>query len=304
MKIQRFVNKFSTKSFGSLFKKNKNSFFIASSLFVGSVASFAIQASSNKKQKGPLHPEEFREFELISRVKKTHDTDLFRFRLQPDEALNMPITSCLVVSADLGEEKPTSRPYTPTTKATDKGYFDLVIKGYPDGKLSKHFHTLQPGAKLAMKGPYPKLKYKENMKKEIGMIAGGTGITPMFQLIQYVLDNPNDETKITLLYGSKSPKDVILKNELDSLAANHENFEVVYVVDEPESSWKGQVGYIDLSKIKKFLPSPSDDSLILICGPPPMVKAIAGPKTKDYKQGEVKGVLKEAGFNEDNVYKF
>jgi len=51
------------------------------------------------------------------------------------------------------------------------------------------------------------------------------------------------------------------------------------------------------------MPAPSPDSLVLVCGPPSMMVTISGPKTPDFKQGLVGGLLKEAGYNEDMVFK-
>jgi cytochrome-b5 reductase len=75
-----------------------------------------------------------------------------------------------------------SRPYTPISRADHKGFFDLLVKSYPEGRVSKYFLSLNPGDNAWMKGPLPKMQYKPNMKKHIGMIAGGTGIAPMFQV--------------------------------------------------------------------------------------------------------------------------
>jgi len=52
---------------------------------------------------------------------------------------------------------------------------------YPTGVMSKHMGELKVGDTLDIKGPFPKIPYKPNMKKTIGMVAGGTGITPMLQ---------------------------------------------------------------------------------------------------------------------------
>jgi cytochrome-b5 reductase len=78
----------------------------------------------------------------------------------------------------------------------EKGHLDLVIKTYDQGKMSKHIGNLKPGDKLLIKGPIPKYPYKPNTKERIGLIAGGTGITPMYQLIEHVLNDPNDKTKV------------------------------------------------------------------------------------------------------------
>ncbi|CAN0527853.1 unnamed protein product, partial [Ectocarpus sp. 12 AP-2014] len=81
-----------------------------------------------------------------------------------------------------------------------------------------------------VKGPFPKFDYSPNVKKEIGMIAGGTGITPMLQVLQELLLNPEDKTKVTLLFANVTAADIMLKAEIDKLAAEHDNFDIVYVV--------------------------------------------------------------------------
>jgi NAD(P)H-flavin reductase len=58
------------------------------------------------------------------------------------------------------------------------------------------------------------------------------------QCILEILSNPADKTQITLLYVNRSPSDILLKKELDSLAAKHSNFKVVYKVDKADQSWK------------------------------------------------------------------
>lgn len=63
-----------------------------------------------------------------------------------------------------------------------KGHFDLVIKSYPNGVVSKYMDGLKEGDRIEVKGPLPKFKYVPNMKKRIGMVAGGSGITPMLQV--------------------------------------------------------------------------------------------------------------------------
>ena len=93
-----------------------------------------------------------------------------------------------------------ARPYTPCSRPDTKGVVDFVIKEYPapNGIMSRHLCSLKPGDVVKMKGPWKKLKYEAGMKKKIGMIAGGTGITPMLQIIQAILDNPADTTEVSL----------------------------------------------------------------------------------------------------------
>ncbi|KAL6223920.1 hypothetical protein ACLB2K_002777 [Fragaria x ananassa] len=230
---------------------------------------------------------------LQDTARVSHNTQLFRFTFDPTAKLGLDVASCLITRAPIGQDDPDS-----------KGYFDLLIKVYPEGKMSQHFASLKPGDVLEVKGPIEKLRYIPNMKKHIGMIAGGTGITPMLQVIEAILKNPDDTTKVSLLYANVSPDDILLKQKLDLLAAAHPNLKVYYTVDNPTKSWKGGKGFISKDMAVKGLPGPAEDTLILVCGPPGMMEHISGGKAKDWSQGELSGILKELGYTEEMVYKF
>lgn len=88
-----------------------------------------------------------------------------------------------------------------------------------------------------------------------------------------------------------------------ALAWKHSNFKVLYTVDKGNDDWDGQTGHVTDSMIRSVLPPPVEDSLILVCGPPPMVKAIAGPKNK-FEQGDLKGVLAHMGYTKSMVFKY
>ncbi|KAL2338347.1 hypothetical protein Fmac_012793 [Flemingia macrophylla] len=267
------------------------------------------QAEQNESKNIPLVPDKWVEFKLQDTARVSHNTQLFRFSFDPTQKLGLDIASCILTRASLGQDaegKPkfVVRPYTPISDPESKGYFDLLIKVYPEGKMSQHFASLKPGDVVEVKGPIEKLRYTPNMKQHIGMVAGGTGITPMLQVIEAILKNPDDTTQISLLYANVSPDDILLKQKLDILATTHPNLKIFYTVDNPTKNWRGGSGYISKDMVVKGLPSPSDDTLILVCGPPGMVKQISGEKAKDWTQGELSGILKEAGYTEQMVYKF
>merc|ERR1711871_1801569 len=100
------------------------------------------------------------------------------------------------------------------------GYVDFVIKGYPartDGKpggMGRHLCSLKEGDTIKMKGPWKKFDYQASKYDQVGMICGGTGVTPMFQVLQEILDNPNDTTKVKMLYANRSVNDILLKDRL------------------------------------------------------------------------------------------
>eukprot|EP00752_Nemacystus_decipiens_P008341 g7455.t1 len=262
-------------------------------------------AESSDAGNAAFSPQEFRSFPLQSIEEMTHNVRRFRVGLPSDDhVMGMSTASCIVIKGKGKDGSVAVRPYTPTTTNDTKGHFDLVIKVYPDGNVSSHMFNLKVGDMVEVKGPFPKFNYSANVKKEIGMIAGGTGITPMLQVLQELLFNPEDKTKVTLVFANQTPADIMLKAEIDKLAAEHDNFEVVYVVDKAQDGWTGETGHVTAGLIEKHLPKPSGDSMIFVCGPPGMMNAISGAKNEDKTQGEVGGALKGLGFTSDMVYKF
>jgi NAD(P)H-flavin reductase len=92
------------------------------------------------------------------------------------------------------------------------------------------FKSLKIGDSINVKGPKGSFKYEPNMYENIGMIAGGTGITPMFQVIQYILENPEDNTNVSLIFANVSIDDILLKNDLEKFT-KHPQFKLYYVLD-------------------------------------------------------------------------
>ena len=120
---------------------------------------------------------------------------------------------------------------------------------------------------MRIKGPKGQFKYHPSLSRELGMIAGGTGITPMLQIIRAALKNPLDRTKLSLIYANVNPEDILLKKELDELASKHSHrFRVYYVLNNPPAAWNGGVGFVSKEQIEKHLPPTSADIKILLCG--------------------------------------
>ncbi|ORY02333.1 ferredoxin reductase-like protein, partial [Basidiobolus meristosporus CBS 931.73] len=217
----------------------------------------------------------FQKFPLVEKLIISHNTAIYRFGLpHQQDILGLPIGQHISVMASV-DGKEVLRSYTPTSSDDDTGYFDLLIKTYPNGNLSRVFANLQIGDTIEVRGPKGNFTYTPGLVKSFGMIAGGTGITPMYQVIKAILKNPNDKTQINLIYANVNQEDILLREELDELAKHHENFNIHHVLNNPPEGWTGGVGFVTQDMIKKLCPGPSNDSKILLCGPPPMVKAMS-----------------------------
>lgn len=254
-----------------------------------------------KQHSGPLKalqdPNEKYLLPLIEKEEISHDTRKYRFGLPSKEhILGLPVGQHIHLSATINNEL-VIRSYTPVSSDDDKGFFDLVVKVYkknvhpkfPDGgKMTQYLDALKIGDTIAFRGPSGKLQYLGNGKlsikklrkdppqivnvKKVNLIAGGSGITPMLQLVNDVLKKSDDNTQLALLYANQSEEDILLRDDLDVLAAKHQDqFKVWYTVDRASPSWKFSVGFVSDQMIKDNLFPPSSDTITLMCGPPPMI---------------------------------
>jgi cytochrome-b5 reductase len=274
--------------------------------FYSSQSAPAVQAAPA----GPFSPEEFRDFSLISSYDESHDTKVFRFALpESDMKCNLACASCIVCKFTDKEGNAIIRPYTPISRVDQLGYFELMIKKYKGSKMGSHTHALKRGDKLSVKGPFVKIPIKANQYRQIGMLCGGTGIAPMFQVAHHVLNTSGNKTNINMVYANRRKEDVLLGNEINELMMAYPNFSPYFVLSKAPSDWMGGIGHVNKDIVKAFMPGPdrASDSVVLVCGPPGFMKDVCGDKdfkTSPPSQGELSGMLKEMGYSSKQVFKF
>lgn len=174
--------------------------------------------------------------------------------------LGLPIGQHISIGALLpqadGKTEEIVRSYTPISSDHQPGHFDLLIKSYPQGNISKFMAGLVVGQPIRVKGPKGAFVYEPNMVRHFGMIAGGTGITPMLQIIRAIIRGraSGDKTEVDLIFANVTEKDILLKDDLDALAAEDSNIRVHYVLDNPPENWTGGVGYVtsDMITVRKL----------------------------------------------------
>lgn len=249
-----------------------------------------------------------------------------------------PIWSIFVKDDDIQVE----RPYTPLF-GIDEGVIKLWVKRYSRGEVGRWLHSKQAGDTIEIRGPLKTFPFREGKWDEVVMISGGTGFAPFHQLLfRHLLQGKvTPSTRVTLLHASRSPAELpplsLLQPLVDCAVTHPERFQLKLFVDgasktpAPESVAKHlRVGRIDKSSIAHTLGIPDGawswsscisnlwmrpqpkvcdidirkkNVLVLVCGPEPMVAAIAGPYGRNYSQGKVGGVLAELGFKTGQVWK-
>jgi cytochrome-b5 reductase len=216
----------------------------------------------------------------------THDTKTFRFGLPANATLDMLPGDHLYVHATIND-KAVKRPYTPSSLPGTVGFFDLTVKRYETGTISKYLHDQCVGDTILMSGPRQGGHWVDGMAKKVGFIAGGTGITPMISIIRWILTKALD-AELFLVFANKTEADIIFQDEWERDVRAHPNFHCIHVLEQPPAGWAGETGRITADILRKHLPPPGPGTVLFLCGPPPMTDA-------------VEAMLRGSGYPEETV---
>lgn len=159
-------------------------------------------------------------FTLVKRTELNHNTRVFRFAFpHGDQVLGLPVGMHVLVSSKIGG-KLVMRAYTPISGDELPGHVDLLIKVYfptkdfpAGGALTQHLDSLKVGDTIDFKGPLGEIEYKgrgrfvihgkERTVGEVAMVAGGSGITPIYQVVKAALADPEDTTRFHLVFSNR-----------------------------------------------------------------------------------------------------
>ena len=270
-------------------------------------------------------------YKLLQKTKLSPNSYLLQYEILGRSILgNSPqIPTCIKVDypdgtdAKTGEKKTLSKSYSPVSHPSTPNTFDLIVKSYPlqpGGGVGKFICDMNVGDSIV--GTLKKERVMhgstevEGRWNHVGLIAGGTGIAPLLQIARILLDSPQDvNTKIHLLFINTKKEDILGKSIIDQMAQDHpNNFFVTYALTgEEDESYEMGRGTVEMAQ--KALPAPSlDKVMVLVCGKDGFVAHWAGPVTRGPKkpdgskgpkvQGPLEGILKEAGYSAEQVFKY
>lgn len=219
---------------------------------------------------------------ILKIINQTYDTKVFRlevdnFKYSPGQFVELSILG-------IGEA-----PISINSSPHEEGYIDLCVRRV--GNVTNALHRMEVGNHVWIRGPYGVGFPFEIIKgKDIVYVAGGIGMAPLKSSINHVIYNKGDFGKITILYGARTPADLLFKEEFDKWSKECNFLVTVESTKLPNgglSDWRGNIGLV--TTLLNKLDYPIKDAIGIVCGPPAMYKPVIQE-------------LKKAGMSNSSIY--
>ena len=210
---------------------------------------------------GPMTPRPFR---VMRRRRETRDT--WTLELEPlagPPLAPAPGQFTMLYAFGVGE--------VPVSVSGDDGG-RLVHTVRAVGAVTEAICRARPGTVLGVRGPYGNSwPFAEAAGRHVVIVAGGIGLAPLRTMLLHVLHSPAEHQGLTLLYGSRTPADLLFRPELDRLVRDGLTLDVT--VDAADDEWRGKVGVVPkLVGAARFDPG---NAVALVCGPEVMMRFTA-----------------------------
>lgn len=166
---------------------------------------------------------------------------------------------------------------------TRKGFVEFSIMR--TGKLTNTIHEMDIGDVIGVRGPLGNGFPMDYLKgKDVIFVGGGIGLAPLRSVINYLMDRRSDYGTVYILYGARTPADLIYQYEIEEWK-KIANTEVFLTVDIADDKWKGNVGVVPALfqptgqekkpyELLKTLDTTKKNPILITCGPPIMIKFV------------------------------
>jgi sulfhydrogenase subunit gamma (sulfur reductase) len=199
------------------------------------------------------------------------DLKTFRLVLEDREVVGDFTFECgqfaMLSAAGAGES-----PLGIASSPEDAEFVEFTMKLYPTGVVTNALHRMEEGDRVGLRGPYGNSFPLDELEgKNFLIIGGGFAFTTLRSTVRYMLNDNNRHRfgNIAVLYGARSPGELLYKSELDQWV-DRDDLRLYVTVDKGDENWKGRVGFVP-TVLKEVSPS-SANAVVLLCGPPIMLK--------------------------------
>ncbi len=227
----------------------------------------------------PMLPQRYR----IQRVRR-EIPDTFTLELEPENGGDIPqfatgqfnmlyVFGVGEIPISISGDPNKRRPLVHTTRAV--------------GTVSKAMRDLKPDDVIGVRGPFgSSWPIKQAEGKDIVIAAGGIGLAPLRSVMYQIISQREKYSKAVLLYGARTPADILYRRELENWRA-HFDLEVYVTVDRATGSWRGSVGVV--TRLIPRAPFDPQNTVAMVCGPEIMMRFTAAE-------------LEKRGVAQENIY--
>jgi sulfite reductase subunit B len=161
-------------------------------------------------------------------------------------------------------------PISISSSPTKKGFIELCVRR--TGRFTERLHAMQCGDIVGIRGPFGRgFPIDEMRGQDVLLVAGGLGIAPLRSLINNIHDERSEFGKITIIYGSRNPKEVMFRQQFE-MWKHRPDFDLYLTVDTPDDTWDGEVGLV--TKPFEHLEINPATTFGVLCGPPVMYRFV------------------------------
>jgi len=162
-------------------------------------------------------------------------------------------------------------PISVTSSPAKKGSFELCVRKL--GGLTGKMHTLGAGDEVGIRGPLGNGFAMEDFEgADCLIVSGGIGMAPLRSVVDSILAEREKYGRMMLLYGNRSPGDILFTEELEAWGKG-ENNQVLVTIDRPAEGWEGNVGVVT-TLFEQIELDASRRTVAVVVGPPVMYRFV------------------------------
>lgn len=254
-----------------------------------------------KKKEDNKRGDHYMSLKVREVVKETSDTVTVYFE-QPEPYLDYKPGQYISLILELGG-KEVRRSYSLCTSPFTDPHPGITVKRVKGGVVSNYLNEqIRPGKTIEIMKPLGHFttEFHSKNKNHFVMVAGGSGITPIMGIIKSVFVN-EPESKVTLIYCSRSEDQIIFKKQLDAFESKYpDRLKIFHNISQPSSGWTGLKGRLDVEKVKTILNDNNypglDTPRFFTCGPDGVMDtAISAFESMGFDK---KSIFKESFFSD------
>lgn len=220
-------------------------------------------------------PRKWYEGQVIDIQQIGSQTRQFKLKIEAEEIFEFAPGQFITMDLPLGDKRLDRwRSYSIASTSIGNNMIDLCIVNLEGGKATKYlFNHINVGSTIKFKGPEGQFVLPDTIDQKLIMICTGTGVAPFRSMIHHLYDNNITHQGVHLIFGTRFEKDILYRDEFESIANHHKSFEYTVCLSR-EEDWEGIKGYVH-QVYEQAYSTVLDNSKFYLCGWSQMVDEAA-----------------------------